>query len=188
MSACAKRLSVPAISLVVAAWLLSPAHAALQAGIPTGARYCDTGNSIFWFLQASDLHIGMSATNDSARLQWLVTTAKTVFNPSFIVVTGDLTDSTNGNWLGIPNGPYQSEWDQYKSILSGRVDSGSYYDLPGNHDAYSDQYFKFYLANSVQGQATKKTQVSWTRDFGFGTYHFLGVNSADNTGAPFSLA
>jgi hypothetical protein len=192
MTTCAKRLRVPAISLLLAACLLLPAHVTVQAGNPTGARYCAAGDSIFWFLQASDLHIGMSGTNDSARLQWLVTTAKSVINPSFIVVTGDLTDSTNGNWLGIPNGPYQAEWDQYKAIINTARGTNNwndfFYDLPGNHDAYSDKNFLYYKANSIQGRIAGQTQASWTRAFDFGTYHFLGVNTADNTGAPFSLS
>jgi len=188
MNTCAKRLRIPAISLILAACVFLPAHPAIQAGTPTGARYNPLGNELFWFIHASDIHMGMRGTNDSSRLQWLVTTARSVINPSFIVVTGDLTDSTNGNLFGIPNGPYQAEWDQYKSILAkAGVTAGFYYDIPGNHDAYSDRDFSYYLANSVQGQATGKTQLSWTRDFGFATYHFLGVNSSDNTGDPFSV-
>ena len=110
--------------------------------------------------------MGMRGTNDSSRLQWLVTTAKSVINPSFIVVTGDLTDSTNGNLLGIPNGPYQAEWDQYKSILTkAGVTADFYYDLPGNHDAYSDSDFSYYLANSVQGRATRKNAAVVDREF-----------------------
>jgi VCBS repeat-containing protein len=183
-----KRLRVPAISLILAACVLLPAHVTLKAGYPHGASYDPDSSRMFWFLQASDLHIGMSGTNDTTSLQWLVTTARSVINPSFIVVTGDLTDSTNGNWLGIPNGPYQAEWDQYKSILtSAGMNAGFYYDLPGNHDAYSDAAFAYYRANSVQGRATGGTQVSWTRTFPFGTYHFLGVNSAGNDGRAFSI-
>jgi hypothetical protein len=102
-------------------------------------------------------------------------------------VTGDLTDSTNGSLLGIPNGPYQAEWDAYKNILAGKVDADFYYDLPGNHDAYNDRSFAYYLANSVQGRARQSTQVSWTRTFPFGSYHFMGVNSCDNSGAGFSI-
>jgi PKD repeat protein len=44
------------------------------------------------------------------------------------------------------------------------------------------------LANSIQGQATGRTQHSWIREFGFGKYHFLGINTADNTGSSFSLS
>ena len=58
-----------------------------------------------------------------------------------------------------------------------------YYDLPGNHDAYNDASFAYYAANSVQGRATSgRKQHSWTRNFSFGEYHFLGVNTADNSG------
>ena len=119
METCAKRLRMPAISLILAACVLLTSHATLRAGDPSGARYSPDSGRLFWFLHASDLHVGTSGTTDTDRLQWLVTTAREVINPSFIVATGDLTDSTNGNWLGIPNGPYQVEWDQYKAIVDG---------------------------------------------------------------------
>jgi hypothetical protein len=87
----------------------------------------------------------------------------------------------------LPDGPHQEEWDQYKSIVDPYVTSGNYYDIPGNHEAYNDQYFAYYVANSVQGRATGGTQHSWTRTHWFGEYHFLGLNTADNTGASFSI-
>lgn len=183
-----KRLRIPAICLILAACVLLPAHPTVYAGTPQGARYDASSREIFWFIHASDLHIGARGTTDSSRLQWLVTTAKNVIKPEFIVVTGDLTDSTNGNLFGIPNGPYQAEWDQYKSILSNAgMTSTFFYDIPGNHDAYNDRPFAYYLANSIQGRATGLTQASWTRDFDYGKYHFLGVNSAGNDGRGFSL-
>ena len=166
-------------------WFYTP----LSAGDPYSAYYSSDHDKLLWFIHASDTHLGTRGTTDTTNLQWLVSQAKTVINPSFIVVTGDLTDSTNGNILGFPNGPYQAEWDQYKSILSSNgVDASFYYDIPGNHDAYNDQYFNYYLANSVQGRATGRTQASWIRIGAWGKYHFLGVNSADNTGAPFSIS
>jgi len=158
-----------------------------SAGDPYSGSYCAENNKIFWFIQTSDLHIGASGAQDSGNLQWLVTQAKDVIQPSFIVVSGDLTDSTNGNFLGYPDGPHQEEWNLYRSILSGRVDAGFFYDLPGNHDHYRDQYFTYYRANSIQGMALNSTQISWTRNFDFGKYHFLGVNTADNTGSSFSI-
>jgi 3',5'-cyclic AMP phosphodiesterase CpdA len=154
---------------------------------PHSAYYSSENGNLFWFIHTSDTHIGASGTRDSQNLQWIVTQGKNIINPNFIVVTGDLTDSTNGNILGWPNGPYQAEWDQYSNILSNNVDASFYYDIPGNHDAYNDKYFAYYRANSIQGRATGHTQISWTRDFPFGKYHFLGINTADNTGAAFSL-
>ena len=160
----------------------------LSAGDPFSAYYSSDTDKLLWFIHASDAHIGASGSTDSTNLQWLTGQAKDVINPSFIVVTGDLTDSTNGNLFGYPNGPYQAEWDQYKSILTNNgVDANIYYDIPGNHDAYSDQYFAYYRANSVQGRATGKTQASWARTGPWGTYHFLGINTADNTGDSFSV-
>jgi 3',5'-cyclic AMP phosphodiesterase CpdA len=160
---------------------------AVFASDPHSAYYSSENGNLFWFIHTSDTHIGASGTQDSQNLQWIVTQGKNIINPNFIVVTGDLTDSTNGNFLGWPNGPYQAEWDQYSNILSNNVDSSFYYDIPGNHDAYNDGDFSYYRANSIQGRATGNAQVSWTRDFPFGKYHFLGINTADNTGASFSL-
>ena len=189
MEACAKRLRVPAISLILAACVLLPSRVAVKAGNPYVAEYCSGSENLFWYLHVSDLHIGARGTTDSTRLQWLVTTARNVINPAFIVATGDLTDSTNGNLFGIPNGPYQKEWDQYKSIVDGAgAGPDFFYDIPGNHDAYSDRTFAYYRANSVQGRAGRGPQLSWTYQLGNWTYHFLGVNSAGNDGRAFSLS
>ena len=160
-----------------------------KAGNPYSAEYSADNDRIFWFVQTSDTHIGARGSTDSNNLKWLVNTARPVIAPTFIMVTGDLTDSTNGNFLGLPSGPFQKEWDEYKAILSGAgVTPSDYFDIPGNHDAYSDQSFSYYRSNSVQGRATGKTQVSFVKSPGFGNYHFLGLNTADNTGAAFSLS
>ncbi len=164
----------------VLAFIIAP----VSASNPRGAYYSAATNDIIWFVHTSDLHIGASGSQDTNNLAWLVTQAKQVIAPSFIIVTGDLTDSTNGNFLGYPNGPYQAEWDQYKSILTDKVTSSDYYDLPGNHDEYNDGDFSYLKTNSVQG----KTQVSFSKFSQAGSkYHFLGINTADNSGAPFSL-
>jgi hypothetical protein len=158
-------------------------------GDPHAAYYSSDNDKTFWFILVSDVHIGARGSQDSNNLKWIVMEGMNVIQPEFAVLAGDLTDSTNGNWFGYPNGPYQQEWDEYKSILAqGNIYSTNFYDIPGNHDAYNDRYFSYYLANSVQGRATGSTQVSWTREFDFGKYHFLGVNTADNTGASFSLS
>lgn len=181
------------IALVLSVLLLSVLATGFAviatAGDPHSAYYDQANDRVFWFIQASDTHIGASGAKDSQNLSWLVNKARQVIDPSFIMVSGDLTDSTNGNFLGWPNGPYQSEWDEYKSIVNiPGITPDNYYDIPGNHDAYNDRYFAYYLANSVQGKATGKTQISFTKNFDFGKYHFLGVNTAGNTGEPFSLS
>ena len=161
-----------------------------QSGDPLSAYYSQQNDRIFWLIQVTDIHIGTSGTQDSDNLRWIVEDAKNIIDPAFIVASGDLTDSTDGgNDLSVPDGPHQIEWDEYRSILdTAGMDAGFYYDMPGNHDAYNDKTFSYYLANSVQGLATGQTQVSWTREFSFGKYHFLGVNTAGNTGEPFQIS
>jgi hypothetical protein len=186
----ARRFRTVAIGLAFAAVVLLSAFFSVEAGNPRGAYYSASTDHVFWFVQVSDLHIGARGSQDSDNLAWLLGPARTAIAPAFIVASGDLTDSTNGNFFGLPNGPYQAEWDEYKSILhsAGADDRDFFYDIPGNHDAYNDKTFAYYRANSVQGQATGGMQVSWTKSFPFGDYHFLGVNTADNTGAPFSIS
>lgn len=158
------------------------------AGTPHGAFYSPDNDKLLWFIVITDIHIGTSGSQDANNLTWVVTEGKNVVNPGFIVATGDLTDSTAGNWLDIPNGPHQSEWNEYKGILAGAgMNATNYYDIPGNHDAYNDPSFAYYRANSIQGQATGHTQISWIRQFPFGKYHFLGVNTSDNSGDAFSV-
>jgi hypothetical protein len=136
----------------------------------------------------SDIHIGAKDSIGSEKLEWMITEAKDVINPSFILAAGDLTDSTNWSELGVPDGPYKEEWEEYRNILvSNGIDENFYYDLPGNHDHFNDKRFKYYLSNSIQGFATHQTQFSWTRTFNFGTYHFLGINTCGNDGAKFSV-
>src|SRR5512140_2994346 len=151
-------LRFSALTAFVALGLLVT-HVPIQAGNPRAAVYSPATDRVFWFVHFSDTHIGTSGSQDSNNLTWLVTTGKSVIAPSFMVATGDLTDSTDGNIFGYPNGPYQAEWDQYKNILAGRVGADFYYDLPGNHDAYNDRTFAYYRANSVQGRATGGTQI-----------------------------
>ena len=149
------------------------------------AYYSPNADRLFWFMILSDSHIGASSTA-AENLTWAVTQARQVIAPQFIVNPGDLTDSTNGGL--IPDGPYQEEWDTYRQILeSAGINSSFYYDMPGNHDEYNDATLAYYRANSIQGRATGLTQPSWTRQFSYGSYHFLGVCTPGNDGAPFTI-
>ncbi len=177
-----------ALSAALVCLFLFGSACPLQASDPHSASYSTDSDKIFWFVQTSDVHVGAKGYPGSENLQWLVTEAKDVIAPSFIVVTGDLTDSSNWNDLGYPDGPHIEEWQEYSDIVnSNGMDAAFYYDLPGNHDHFGDEHFEYYLNNSVQGVATGQTQVSWKRTFDFGTYHFLGINTCGNDGADFSM-
>jgi hypothetical protein len=150
------------------------------------AYYHSSADRLFWFMIISDSHIGVDGNQDTEYLTWAVTEARSIIDPLFIVNSGDLTDSTNGGT--IPNGPYEEEWIDYRQIIN---DAGLtpdiYYDIPGNHDAYNDKDFAYYKAYSMQGSAHNATQHSWVKTFEFGSYQFLGICTAGNDGAPFSI-
>jgi len=150
------------------------------------AYYHPSADRLFWFMILSDTHIGADPTA-AANLTWAVGAARLAINPLFIVNAGDLCDSTNGG--PIPDGPHQEEWTTYRQILVGAgMNADFYYDMPGNHDQYNDKTFVYYLANSIQGVATGKTQPSWTRQFSYGSYHFKGACTPGNDGAKFSFS
>ena len=183
-----KRQLIAAIVLV----LLTGIHSTpCRAGDPYAANYHWSANRTFWFMIISDIHIGDSNNQDTNYLTWAVNEARNIINPNFIVATGDLTDSTNGSILGIFFGPYPQEWQAYRQILlDAEIENIEefYFDLPGNHDHYNDQPFDLYRQYSIQGEAHDKTQHAWTRSFPFGTYQFIGTNTAGNDGAGFSLS
>jgi hypothetical protein len=150
------------------------------------AYYYPNADRLFWFMIISDTHIGANSTC-AENLTWAVTQARQVIAPQFIVNTGDLCDSSDGGLFPI-GGPYQDEWNTYRQILeSAGINASFYYDMPGNHDEYNDATMAYYRANSIQGRATGLTQPSWTRQFPYGSYHFLGVCTPGNDGAPFSI-
>jgi hypothetical protein len=156
------------------------------AGLGAKSYYHRNAQRLFWFMVISDTHIGAEGSQDTTFLAWATRQARDIINPQFIVNTGDLTDSTDGGI--IPNGPYRDEWENYKQILDlSDMDPGFYYDIPGNHDAYNDEEFYYYRNYSFGGHMNKPTQHAWVKKFDFGSYLFMGVNTAGNDGASFSV-
>ncbi len=167
------------IAALSALLLASPAGAI----DPAGARYIDDTDGIFWFLQISDTHVGAElgyGSQDTDNLAWVLEAADTVIFPELIVCTGDLVDATNG-YL-IPSGQYQEEWDQYNEVLAGRAVT-FFHDLPGNHDTYFDEGATHYLGNALIGSAYGVWHEAWSHAFPYGEYLFVGLNSADTSGA-----
>jgi hypothetical protein len=155
-------------------------------GMQNKSYYHRSADRLFWFMVISDIHIGAAGSQDTDYLTWAVNDARNIIDPQFIVATGDLTDATNGGT--IPDKQFSEEWEVYRQILDAAgMHAGIYYDIPGNHDAYRDEDFAYYLYYSIQGTAHGTTQHSWTREFPYGKYHFLGIATAGNDGAEFSI-
>ena len=156
------------------------------SAMPNQSYYHRSADRLFWFMVISDVHIGANGSQDTDYLTWAVNDAHNIINPQFIVATGDLTNATNGGF--IPLGQFSEEWEAYRQILDAAgMHAGIYYDIPGNHDHYDDEFFDYYRAYSIQGSASNTTQHSWTRIFSYGKYHFLGIATAGNDGAEFSI-
>ena len=150
------------------------------------AYYYPNADRLFWFMILSDTHIGADSTA-AENLTWAVGPARQVIAPQFIVNCGDLWTPPTAALF--PTGLIKTNGTTYRKIL---VDAGMtsdfYYDMPGNHDEYNDKTFSYYRVNSIQGVATGKTQPSWTRQFSYGSYHFLGVCTPGNDGASWSIS
>ena len=176
-----RRLHAAIPSLVLLGLVTAPAPA--SAGDPNLADYVFDGSRIFWFEWTSDTHIDtLASASEEDRLGWATGEAVSVIRPFFIVVTGDLTDSTDGIIYG--TGPHDSEWISYRGIVVDDHGMGAefYFDVPGNHDAYGDGTLAFYRRYSVQGTADDQMQHQWRLDLPFGSYHFVSVATPANDG------
>ncbi|MHA1360458.1 MAG: metallophosphoesterase family protein, partial [Candidatus Helarchaeota archaeon] len=142
----------------------------------------DTKN-IFWFLHITDTHIGgyWFAGDNRQNLHDFLENAKHILNLSrqgFVVDTGDLTNGI----LPAPIHQDVRQWrDRYNILVNAQMFNASfYYDIPGNHDGYSDSSnFSYFLNWSVQ----QTLQYSWNRSFSFGNYTFIALNSAADDGS-----
>ena len=122
------------------------------AGNPGGAHYSEDNSNIFWFALISDTHIGIPLFNEEENLDHFLEDIDIIKsnsyspgeNPKYIIALGDLTDHY---WCD-PTGEgglscdHQGQWDEYKEIVvqNHGMNSEFYYDAPGNHDQYFDQF------------------------------------------------
>lgn len=176
-------------SWTLGAWLLSLAlfgSATASAAEPNNARYSRDGSRLAWYIQISDTHVDSvipTWTESVPRLNWVLTDVVSSVQPDFIVVTGDLTDGTDGLIYG---GPYDDEWQLYRStVLDTGISAPDYYfDLPGNHDTYGDEDVTRFQMWSIQGPYNQSTQTGWRIDRPWGSLCFYALATATNNGKP----
>lgn len=169
------------IGLIVFASLFSTA---ILNGDTAEPKYRADAGHIFWFVQLSDVHYSKAQyfadQDDHAYDEGL----KTV-NPAFTVVTGDLTDCKVGIYP-TQGAHHEQEFVLYRNELTKRgITYGKYFDLAGNHDSYWDPGLTLHKKYSIIGEASGKSQIFWRLGFSYGSYLFLGMNTADNAGPTF---
>ena len=146
------------------------------------AEYKADGSHLFWFIQISDTHVSSFLDNQYGhRLLWTLGDAVSVISPRFVVNTGDLTDHTAGvNYLCQPQ---LDEWLEYRGYLEQTgMSYDFYFDVPGNHDAYTDGALSMYLEHSMSGHTFGTTQPYWTLKMPYGQYNFFATATPDNKG------
>lgn len=160
-----------------------------NAGGPASRTYAKDTQGIFWFMHISDVH---AETNEITgvsieTLHYALTEAVDVINPVFLFATGDLTDASI---LSVPtSGQVQGEWDLYKQTYTeAGMTPSFYFDMPGNHDSYGDQGLTYFIANSMQGQATQgRLFADTTYKTALGEYYFVALNSSGLYGTTMSF-
>jgi len=128
---------------------------------------------LFWFIQISDTQFLWHDDNKIVYFyEFLNETYKTL-DPLFICNTGDLVNTYYGQQQN------KKEWELYKKALEDNtMNTSTYMDLMGNHDAVEDPNFTYFLNYSMIGRSFNTTQYSFNRTFNFGRYAFIGLNTA----------
>ncbi|KAI9593790.1 Metallo-dependent phosphatase-like protein [Syncephalis fuscata] len=147
----------------------------------------DQPDNILYFMQISDLHISRYHTvGGVAHLMHFLQTTLPLVSPSFVLVTGDLTDAKSERVLaGVQ---FEDEWQTYHRLLksSGVLDKAEgkfWHDLRGNHDCFSvngwkdkNNYYRQYGASPHDG--------GWSFDVkrSFGNYSFVAIDGCPQIG------
>ena len=176
------------LAAVLAALMLAVAFSPSVAGSPHSAFYSSANDQIFWFIHASDLHVGTSGSTDSNNLYVARHDGKEHDQPLLHRRHGRSHRLDQRQHLRLSQRALPGRVGSVQEHRRRKSDGKQLLRHPGKPRRLQRRRISpTTLANSVQGRATGSKQHSWTRTFPFGTYHFLGVNTADNSGDPFSI-
>ncbi|MHA1150817.1 MAG: metallophosphoesterase [Promethearchaeota archaeon] len=145
---------------------------------------------IFWFIHVTDTqHIWYSDEKREWFDQFLDESYTTIM-PEFIYNTGDIVDSDYEHFITQNDRDQRvEEWERYREALeNSNMSSDIYMDVMGNHDAYGDPGFKYFLKYSMMGSTYNKLQHAFKRSFSFGDYAFIGLHTPEDYGIKYPHA
>ena len=158
----------------------------LTAAAPDSATYNDDASDLIYFLMVSDPHVESmpdSGKQGTAYLDWATGELSQTVLPLFMVNGGDLVDASGGGM--VPLTQFDWEWESYQTIVDNNgMSPDFYFDLPGNHDQYTDGQLAHYLDFSVQGRAAGQTNHAWTHETESTKHLFVAVASCGSDGLP----
>ena len=134
---------------------------------------------LFYFIQLSDIHVSLFYKHGGVEhLKWFLNTSLPVVRPSFVVVTGDLTDAKDG-WK-ISSSQHREEWIMYRSALveSGVLErEGFWWDQRGNHDCFNVPGWQSHHNYFKELSSTKAEQYAFQYQTSFGNYTFIALDA-----------
>ncbi|CAJ0863996.1 4950_t:CDS:10 [Entrophospora sp. SA101] len=142
-------------------------------------------DNLFYFIQISDLHISkFQRVGGTYHFLHFLSTVIPAISPSFVIVTGDLTDAKDSDL--VTSSQYVEEWITYESAL---IESGIpakrkefWYDLRGNHDCFNVKSWEseenFYKEYGI----VKQKGFNFTVEKPFGNYTFIGLDACPKLG------
>ena len=152
----------------------------------------ETAENIFWFIQISDIHLSLEGDPQQTRKKDLITFCKSTIplvDPSFVLVTGDLTDAKFSDQ--IRSQQFKDEWLMYSEILtsSGVLEKYKWLDLRGNHDNFDVQshnpevdFYRTYAQKWQQHHETDSDSYIYIHQTQFGRYSFIGLDACLHPG------
>ncbi|KAI8096209.1 Metallo-dependent phosphatase-like protein [Halteromyces radiatus] len=146
----------------------------------------DDPSNLFYFIQVSDLHISKFRTQTQHFLHFIQSVLPIV-RPSFVVVTGDLTDAKGID--GVKTQQYKEEWQLYQNAIDqGIEDDLPWYDMRGNHDCFDlpswQSNINLYRTFGKSSQLLEegKGVYSWQMNQSYGQYQFIAMDACPKKG------
>lgn len=141
-------------------------------------------SNLFHFSHITDLHISKfnaQKYNGLTHLRSYLTNVLPKISPSFVVVTGDLTDAKDKFKVGSKQ--YEDEWQRYQDTLAEfNLSSPFWLDLRGNHDCFNVPGWDSRVNYFAQYSSTKRENFVHHVETPFGKYAFIGIDTCPRYG------
>ncbi|KAL0084270.1 Metallo-dependent phosphatase-like protein [Phycomyces blakesleeanus] len=142
---------------------------------------------IFYFVQISDLHISKFRPKGHTHyFLHFIRSILPVLKPSFVVVTGDLTDAKD--MRRVTSQQYVEEWSLYNYAIDQGVQGTRWYDMRGNHDCFDLPSWKS-RANLYRTHGQSASLIAegggiyaWEERLEYGRYKFIAIDACPKKG------
>ncbi|KAI9011961.1 Metallo-dependent phosphatase-like protein [Phycomyces nitens] len=147
----------------------------------------DEPNGLFYFVQISDLHISKFRPKGHTHyFLHFIRSILPILKPSFVVVTGDLTDAKDAR--RVTSQQYIEEWALYNHAINQGAQGTRWYDMRGNHDCFDSPSWKS-QANLYRTHGQSSLSIAngegvygWEERLEYGRYKFIAIDACPKKG------